>query len=809
MRAFALGLLCGSLAALRLALPVPTVLALLWPFGTALALLAGLRLLAATPAREEAGTGARLPTARLLRSAPTNALIGALAGACWSVFALQSAGERVLDARLVGVDLVLAGRVADVPRERAGRRSFDFVVERAVRTPGNLPFAPRRLRLSRRGGTALRAGERWELTVRLRPVGGLRNAGGFDRVRYLLSRRIDASGYVRDGQPARFLGEAGGTGALRHALAERLDALGAQPPFEPDRSRAVALVKALTIGVAHEVPERTRELLRDSGTAHLLAISGLHITLVAGWGLWGGRALARAFGVESGRAATLGLLASALLAAAYALLAGFGLPTRRALVMLLVVLLAGFRLRVLSPGTALAAALVAVLAIDPLAPLAVGFWLSFGTVAALLWLHSGRIRERDAGRLAHLASLLRTHCLLGVVLLPATAWFFQSGSWVAPLANAVAVPFTALLVVPLAFLTLVLAVLWPAAGELALGAFDGTSALLLAFLAALLERLGGVWTLALPSAAALLWCVAGLALLFGPRGLLPRRFVPFLLLPALAANLAPPRPDGFEVHVLDVGQGLAALVLTAHETWLYDTGGRVSPSLSMLEAVVVPYLHTLGRRRVDTLVVSHPDSDHAAGTEDARRRWPGLRVIAGARDADTPAEAIDCRAGQSETHDRVRFSFLHPAGHDGGSENDASCVLLVHLGASRVLLSGDIERAGEARLIGRIGGSLPVTMMTAPHHGSRTSSSAALLRTFAPAHVVFPAGAANRYGFPHETVQMRYKAAGAVTHVTGRDGALRFGFGPDGLVGPPESWRGAARRFWHDLVEPEPRPPLP
>ena len=824
MRALALGAVLGSVGALRLALPVPTVFGLLWSLGLVSSVLVGARLLARLRDDDaHRGSGGRCAArlARALRSASFGACIGVLVGAWWTLLAAQALGERVLDARLAGVDVVLAGRIADVPRWREGRVSFEFAVERAVNVPEGVTFAPRTILLGRRGGAALHAGERWELTARLRPVRGLRNAGGFDRVRYLLSRRIDASGYVRDVPPMRKLGEGGGGNAMRQRLAERLDALdqggGASTSGADDAdsgtgeagataSRPLALVKALTIGLAHEVPEATRELLRDSGTAHLLAISGLHVTLVAGWGVWGGRALARASGAESGRAAAVGLVAGALLAAAYALLAGFGLPTRRALVMLLVALAAGYRLRALTPGTALAAASLGVLAIDPLAPLAVGFWLSFGTVAALLWLHAGRIRDERVGRAGRLVALLRTHCLLGVVLLPVTAWFFQSGSWVAPLANAVAVPFTAIVIVPLAFLTLALAVLWPWAAGFALAAFDASSATLLAGLDALLERVDGAWTLALPSFEVLACCLAGLAVLLAPPALLPRRFALFLILPALLANISPPRPEGFEVHVLDVGQGLAVLVLTENETWLYDTGDRISPSLSMLEAVVVPYLHALGRRRIDTLVVSHPDSDHAAGTEDALRRWPALRVIAGARDADTPDGAIDCRAGQSELHDGVRFSFLHPAAHDTGSENDSSCVLLVHFGDSRALLSGDIERVGEARLLARAGvgagEGLPVTLMTAPHHGSRTSSSEALVRAFAPTHVVFPAGADNRYGFPHESVQMRYKAVGAVTHVTGRDGAIRFEFDAVGLVRAPVSWRSVERRFWHDLVEP-------
>ena len=797
MRAFAAGLVAGSLGVLRLAVEPPVVFAAIGPLVAVLAaVLGGCVLARACPV-------------------PTRLAIGVLGGSLATLLACQSAASRVLDARVVGVDVVVTGRVLDVPRRDDRRLAFELAVESAAlpgaepdaepgAMPGAMPgatlaLAPRRLRLSHYGGADIRAGERWRLTVRLRPLSGLRNDGGFDRVRYLLARGVDATGSVRpDPAPVR-LADGRGLAAWRGQLAARL---GDGP--------AAGLARALVLGVTDGVDEGTRDLLRDTGTAHLLAISGLHVTLVAGWGLWLGRTLARRAGMNADRAAAAGLASGLALAAAYALLAGFGLPVRRALAMLAVCLVAAFRLRAVAPGAALAAAFVVAFAIDPLAPLSVGFWLSFGTVGALVWLHAGRVRP-DAGdgafarRLHGLGGVLRTHLLLGVVVLPASAWFFQSGAFVAPLANAVAVPVTGLLIVPLAFLAVALAVPAPALADRALDALGAVADALFATLGFLLERTGGAGTLALPSLEALLLCLVGLALLVGPRGLAPRRLAVLLLLPAVLANVRESRVEGFELHVLDVGQGLAALVLTPNATWLYDTGGRLAPGFSMLEAVVVPYLHAIGRRDVDVIVVSHPDSDHAAGLDDAIARWPEARVVVGVPGGKMPGDATRCLAGDTETRDGVRLSFLHPAAHDVLGENDASCVLLVQLGASRALLTGDIERAGERRLVGRAG-FLSVDVLTAPHHGSRTSSGPGFVHAFAPSRVVFPAGARNAYGFPHEDVQMRYKRAGAVPHVTARDGALRFAFGPEGPLRPPSSWHGTRVRFWHDMLEPSCRP---
>lgn len=832
MHLFAMGLAAGSLGILRLSADPGVVFQALVPLG-----IAGFVVVAASvtsrlwarstilsvttptvPAHPSRPAPWRVPRIVSLCLAASS---GLLLGSFWTLLACQTIAARVIDEALVGQDLIVEGRVIGIPRRDGRHVSLDFLIlESSERAEG----MPRRVRLSWNGGnSSVRAGEHWRLTVRLRPVSGFRNTGGFDRVRYLIERRIDATGQVRASPMPLRLAAGTGIDSWRQSLADRVEALQidtgtaagttaevnvkARPGNTPavDRSnpsvRAIALVQALTLGISHRVDDVTWSILRDSGTAHLLAISGLHVTLIAGWGLWLARGLARRCGATAGRAHYLALLASLLLAIAYAVLAGFGLPVRRAVVMLVVWIGASARLRVLPSNRALSIALVAVLLVDPLAPLSVGFWLSFGTVALLSALHAGRIRSPNAPLHRRIAAALRTHCLLGIVLLPVTAWFFQSGAVIAPLANAIAVPLVGLFVVPLAFAVLALSSVWPDAATVALRVFDAASGWILAVLEWLIATSSGSWTLSLPSVEILLWCLAGMLVLCAGGGRLPRLLVIALLIPAGQANLRPSSPPGFELHVLDVGQGLAALVLTRNRTWLYDTGDRLSPSLSMLEAVVVPYLHSLGRRDVDVIVISHPDRDHAAGIDDAIARWPDARVIVGVPDPSLPADAARCRAGDTELHDDVRFSFLHPYDGDTGSENDRSCVLLIHQGDSRVLLTGDIEASAERRLVDRMG-ELRVSVLTAPHHGSKTSSSDTFVRAFSPEHVVYPAGYRNRHGFPHPSVQMRYNTAGASAHLTSRGGAVRFLFGLSGLVERPVAWHDARHRFWHDMVEP-------
>jgi len=803
MQSAALGLALGSLAVLRLSLGAETVLALVLPLAVAgcaiVVVLAGF-------CRWRIGEG------KLARVMPDVLWFtaSAVAGALWTLLACQAIADRVIDARLVGKDIVVEGRVLGVPRRDGERVSFDFLVDEAV-APGGAAerLAPRRLRLARYGHAHLTpaAGESWRLTVRLRPLSGLRNAGGFDRVRYLIERRIDVTGTVRAYPEPKRLARGRGVDAVRSALARRIERSGDNSPapapapesHSQSQSQGSALLQALTLGITHRVSDETWSLLRDTGTAHLLAISGLHVSLVAGMAyglLFGG--LRRSAG--SSRARAIAIIGSLAAASGYALLAGFGVPVRRALVMLAVWAVAALRLRVIRPGQTLAVALIAVLLVDPLAPLSTGFWLSFGTVAALCFLHGGRVhRPKTWWRRALAAG--RTHLLLGVLLLPITAWFFQSGAWVAPLANIIAVPLVALVIAPLGFLALFVTLVLPSVAVPTLWIFDLACRSLLAVLELLRLASDGAWTLHLPSLESGLLCLLGLCVLFSFRERCPRLLALVLLMPAVQANVTVTRTAALELHVLDVGQGLAALVLTENRTWLYDTGDQLSPSHSLLEAVVVPYLHSLGRRGVDVIVVSHGDRDHAGGLDDALARWPAARVITGFADETLPDGATRCRAGDTELHDGVRFSFIHPAIGDSGSDNDLSCVLLVHLGDSRVLLTGDIEAQGEQRLIERFG-SMGVSVLTAPHHGSKTSSTPQFVESFMPAHVVYPAGHDNRYRFPHAAVQMRYNTAGATAHVTSQGGAVRFLFGPHGLVEQPVSWRDARHRFWHEMVEP-------
>ncbi len=719
---------------------------------------------------------------------PSKSVIaGLLVGAVVAAISAERHLVRQLPVELANTELSVTGTITGIPDHEPLRSVF---VLQVMQFDGAVSFAPQRLRVSwyRPGSRRPAAGERWQFTVKLRDAVSLGNPGSFDYRRWLFQQRIDALATVRDSPPPVHLAAAPGwqLDTVRAALAARIAAL-------PGADHTVGLMQALALGLGHGVSDEQRAILRDSGTAHLLAISGLHIGLVASWAFvlagwvwrwrpgWQSRVGRRPFALAAG----------AVAAFAYALCAGFALPTQRALLMLLVVAIAGFTHRSIGPPKALSVALVLVVLVDPLALLSPGFWLSFGTVTALLYLHRGHIHVVTPVR-----KLFGVHAQLGIVLLPVTAWFFDSGAVIAPLANLVAIPLVGMLVVPLALCTLMLAVPLPSVANLSLVAGQWLLARLLEGLDLSMDALAGSVPLSLPGGELFMLALAGVLLAMAPRGIGVRRYALPLLLPALWFNLSPRQVEGLEVHVLDVGQGLAVLVLTREHTLLYDTGDQRSPGVSQVTSLIMPYLRQQGRRKIDSVVISHPDRDHSAGWADLHALFPEAQWHASQPAAMPETDAVRCEAGHNWSLDGVGLAFLHPAAHDQGSDNDLSCTLLIHLGASRILLTGDIEARAETLLVRRTG-ALPVTLMTAPHHGSRTSSGDDLLDAFTPEHVVFPAGRDNRYGFPHPDVRLRYTLRGAETFVSGIDGATVFRFDHRGLRQPPDTWWRSNRRIWH------------
>lgn len=765
MRALGLSALAGILAALALEqLP--------WTPGVAL-LLAGACLALRCPAL-------RLPAAFLF-------------GFAWGAQAALTALNARVPPDMEGEVVRLAGRVAEFPQERAGTRAF--VLDR-VRARSSVPAAPalppRLLIQADALGATPAPGDWCELAVRLQAARGFANPGGRDREREYLARHLGGRGRVLR-HPANLcvaIGNAGGPAGLRTTISNAI------VEGVPEAATG-AVLRALTVDDRSGLSEAQWAVMRDTGTSHLLSISGLHVSIVAVGAFFVCRWLAAVFGArrQGYPAIRVGWYGAVLAALCYAALAGFGIPVARAALMVGAAATAGLmQRRVLGYDTWLVA-LGLLVVVDPLSLLGTGTWLSFGAVAVLIALaHGGQ---------HGLSGTLRTHVVLTVALAPLTACLFGQFSFSAPLANLLAVPLTSVLVVPLA-LAGVACLPWH--DELAVLLWDMAGRLwewLWIFLVHLAE-----WAPALDVAAQFdrvtSGCVTlGLVLVAVPPAARLRP-LGLLLLASLALPHAMPLAAGeFRLHLLDVGQGLAVLVQTRHSATLYDAGPRWHGTGRDAGAdVVLPALAALGVRRLDLLVVSHADIDHAGGARSVLAALPVSGVRWSQPIAGVPPDlARPCEAPGRWRHDGVSFAFLHPQGGDSGSRNARSCVLLISSPYGRVLLSGDIEASTESLLVQRYGADLAADVLVVPHHGSATSSTAALLARVRPRLALIGAGYRNRYGFPHADVVARYQALPSALMNTAEFGAIRLDVGGDGLA--IQAWRGSGPGFWRR------RPPLP
>ena len=724
-------------------------------------------------------------------------------GAWWQADARLAAD---LPAALEGRELVLRGAIVSLPEPEGRATRFLFRARQLQQDGDWVAFAPR-LRLNWYDAPRLAAGDGWQLRVRLKRRQGFYNPGGFDYAGWLFQRGVGATGYVRKGsdvQPWRDAADGTIALRLRAAVDHRLDRALAD-------ARQAGLLRALAIGAKDAVSSEQWTAFRATGTAHLMAISGLHIGLVAGLGFASGRGLwARSQRLTLRIAAPYAGAVVALSAATlYALLAGFEVPARRAWIMVLVVLVGLLRQRPTRPAQGLALALLLVTLLDPFAVLSPGFWLSFVAVAIIFSLLAPRRAPLDAGwrRLrTHTGVLVRMQLALSFGLLPLLLLFFGQMGWIAPLANLFAVPWASLLLVPLVFAGLLF--LYPAPW-LAQWLF-----ILAGWAAEILDRVL-CWLAALPGnaigmpavpAAVSVAALLGVAVLLLPRGT-PHRLVGGVLLIPLA-TWTPPRPAQGTAWftLLDVGQGLAAVVRTHRHTLVYDAGPRFGPDFDTGAAVVAPFLESVGVRRLDRLIISHGDNDHRGGAASLDRRVPAYGVLTSVPGLIDWRYVTRCEAGQSWEWDEVRFEVLHPQVDANQSGNDASCVIRVEANGERLLLPGDIETSAEHALVARYGEALRSEVLVAPHHGSRTSSTPAFVRAVDPHWVLFAAGYRNRYGFPRPEVRARYRAQGSEALTTGETGAIQLRLGEGRLAQSLLLERERVRRYWQ-LPATVPPPP--
>ena len=735
---------------------------------------------------------------------------GVVLGYCWAALLATLALAPTLAPADEGRDITLTGTIDNLPYNFDQGTRFNFAVEKVhaagVRVPPRISLAwYKGFRDSVQEVGEVRPGERWQLTVRLQRPHGNANPQGFDYEVWLLEQGVRATGYVRPAGAANQRVDAFAF-SLAH-LVERARATLRERILQalPGKQYAGVIV-ALVVGDQRAIGQSDWEVFNRTGVGHLISISGLHITMVAGLAallasaLWRRSFFTRAQLPLLLPAQKVAALAGAAVALLYVLLAGFGIPAQRTLYMLAVVALAVWTGRITSVSHVLCAALGLVLLLDPWAVLAPGFWLSFGAVAVILYAGTGRTQGPATRFWSMLKLGVHTQYAVTLGLVPLTMLLFSQFSLASPFANAIAIPVISLMVTPLSL-----------AGAL-LPAPVSTVLLNLAHslvqaLAWLLETMSAmplaVWSAPAPAPWVFCFALGGTLWMLAPRGW-PRRWLGAVTwLPLLAGQPSHPEAGDFSVTAFDVGQGMALLIETSSHRLLYDSGPMYSPESNGANRVILPYLKARGIASLDAMVVSHSDVDHSGGAlamlDQVAVGWVTSSLWYDHPIVQAAPQHVRCAGGQSWMWDGVRFDVLQPTvdsyANPALKPNARGCTLRISARGHAILLAADIEAAQEAQLVELNPAMLRADVLLAPHHGSGTSSSVGFLAAVAPKLALFQVGYRNRYRHPKAEIFARYGALGITRLRTDESGAIELG-SADGLL--PRSYRSEHARYWYE-----------
>lgn len=681
---------------------------------------------------------------------------------------------------------IVEGIVHNIPQPVDHGFRFDFEI-RQILEPVGLTLPPR-VRLSwYNRGVSPKAGERWQFRVKLKPPHGMLNPGSLDYEQWLFAQGIRAVGYVAESPVNRRLDAADAPYSFRiwrQALYDRLSSV-------LDGRPLAGIVKALVMGADDEIEPAQWEVLRRTGTTHLVAISGSHIGLVAAFVFFAVRRIWSGLGAMRWSPPGVAAVSAFIAALLYSALADFAIPTQRAMIMIGIVMGAIVAQRHLNRFHVLATALLAVALYDPLAVLSPGFWLSFAAVALILFAVGYRRGEAGGWR-----AMMRVNWATSLGLAPLLMLFFQQVSLISPVANLFAVPVIGLLLIPVCLAGALLLPAVPMAGEGLLNLASRLLEWIWPFLQRASELPAAQWTHAEPPFWTIPLALAGFLLLLSPRGVPARWLGLVLAVPALSAQPERPPQAGFRLALLDVGQGLGAVVETREHLMIFDTGARFGSRFDIGSAVIEPYLRHRGAERIDTLIVSHGDNDHIGGAPSLLKRFAIERIYTSVPEKLPKSQAESCKAGQSWEWDGVKFEMLAPI-EKSEHENDNSCVLKISGTGGSALLTGDIEKTGERLLVDRYGNDLASDILVVPHHGSNTSSSSDFLAAVKPRYALVPAGYLNRYGFPHRAVLQRYGDMNIPVLNTAETGALTVFVGNRKGDLKLESYRKESGRYWN------------
>ena len=718
-------------------------------------------------------------------------------GFLWALLRAHWVLDVALPNEMQGKDVLVTGVVASIPLEDERKHRFEFDVETLLFNNSKVNFTSK-IRLSwyktkntNKHESEIKAGQRWQFWLRLKQPHGFMNPGGFDYEGWLYQKKIRATGYVRiNAKKKQFAkkmsDEASGYNVLvlRQKLYTQLNSITSQKHY-------AGILIALAMGERSGITDEQWDVFRATGTSHLVAISGLHIGLLAGfifyitrrvWPYCGSAALVLA----APRAAAL---MSMLVAIFYAALSGFAIPSQRALIMISIVMFSIFSLRKVQSSQVLSLALLGVLLLDPVAVLSAGFWLSFSAVTIISVAALGRLNLDKSWKVWG-----RLQWRISLALIPLLVFLFQQASIVSPITNLFAIPIISFLVVPFVLLASSISFFAP---DLSTVIFSFTHSILnilwwiLSFLA---DTPISEWHGVKPDLVSLYLASIGFILLLAPKGWPAKNFGFFLLLPLLWPNTLSLKEGEAEMTLLDVGQGLSVVIQTKQHTLVFDTGPKFSKSFDTGAAVVIPFIRQKNIKKLDMLIVSHKDNDHSGGLESIQNEIEVVKLMTSYNEKGSEF----CHSGQRWIWDGVFFEMLNPdESINYTKRNNASCVLRVSVGKDSILLSADIEKKAEKQLVLRYAEGLESTFLVAPHHGSKTSSSKEFLETVNPKYVLIPVGYRNRYRMPHAAVTQRYNNKSVSIIETYKSGAISLNIGQKTTTKRLVQYRKESQKYWN------------
>ncbi|MFK7794300.1 MAG: DNA internalization-related competence protein ComEC/Rec2 [Gammaproteobacteria bacterium] len=726
----------------------------------------------------------------LLRYSFTSPLLFASLGYCWSFIFSLYVIYPLLSSQLEGEDIQVTGKVIEVKSETHKFSKFVFEIDQTSIRQLNDQI-PEKVMLSwYQPKQSVQYQQQCDFVVRLKKIWGYSNPGSHDYEKNMFLSGIGARGYVRSGRCEELNSKDAEQASLRQQWVSQFQATA--PRYE-----YADLMQALTFGERQDIKQTQWQVLRETGTSHLLAISGLHLSAISVVVFFLMNHLVRCSAWLCERIPSQSIAAVCAMVAAifYAYLAGFSLPTQRALIMVVVGLLAILLRKPVINIPLLSAALLLVLIINPLSVLSAGFWMSFLAVLFIF------IVVKSTRGKSKLFRIIAVQFYLGFALFPVSLLFFSQASIISPLVNLVAIPLVSFVLLPSLLITQVLFLLGISIADSMFTILDQ----LFSWLWWGLQESAEFKYSSLDFTPKVLGVIAyevGLFMLVQAKGL-PVRHLAWVLLVGLFLITEPQLKHGqMRLTVLDVGQGLALVVETENHALIYDAGERSPSGFNTGDAVVLPYLKTRAISKVDLAIISHNDNDHSGGMHTLISQGVINDLM-----VSNQTELYDfentrlCRVGDEWQWDEVKFEILHPPKKWQSNDNNRSCVLQIKHAAGNILVPGDIEKSTEEWLISQYDDYLSSDIIIAPHHGSKSSSSYRFVDLVHPQTVVFSAGYRNRYGFPHATITQRYEEIGAQIVETVSQGAVTFLFDADKGLRKQAGHRQDSKRYWHSTQQ--------